>query len=1112
MAGAAPRKPARARKAPPRGPARTVGPATGKVSGGAVSTAGPAIKLAYAKAANDPRVKAVMAKVQRGAARTKQHLPAATKAGQAQSAALPPANEKLAGAKASQVGAMNAAQTGKPDQASFLTMLRAAIEKVIPKKTSGAKDFMKGEDKQQLKGAMTDNIGAQKAEATAGVQSASEQAPDPSRVPGKVVTPIPAEPAPVAPPVGAADAMPAPKKESDVSLDKGVKATDKAIKDAELTDDQLKEANDSRFSRVITAKQQVDTQSKALPERFRTKEKSVLGAAAAKATGDERKGLAGAVTSKKRSDLVIKARQLTAKEKDELRRKEVAKTIEGIYGATKEAVDRKLTSLETDVGKEFDAGTEAALVKMRDYVDERFDDRYSGIRGKARWLKDKFIPLPKSVKAWFDESRTVFTAELDKLVVRVANLVETRLKEAKALIAKGERDIAAYVASLPEDLKAVGREAQKEMAERFEDMRRDVDDKKQDLASNIAQRYKDATEKGEAALKEMVDAHKSLVEKAIEFVGEVVEVLRNFKNRLLGILKKGKDAIGLIVAHPVRFLGNLLSAVKLGLKQFVDRIWDHLKEGFLKWLFGSLADSGITMPKDLSLPSILMLVLQVLGLTYDRLRAKAVRLVGERNVALVERVVGFVKTLWDGGPAALWAEMQEFLSDLKQQVIDTLQNWVITTVIKAAVTKLATMFNPVGAIIQAILTIYNTVMFFIENINRILDFVEAVVSSFYKIATGAIGEAANWIEKALANTIPIIIAFLARLLGISGVTDKIVGTIKRVQSRVDRAVDKVLAKVVGGVGKLVGAGKAAVGAVLEWWKTKVPFTDKKGRPHKLFFAGEGAAARLKVASAEMFTEDFVARVEKVFETDAVAKSFARTNLVYAKQLKEAVDKLKVQLEREKKSGSPSAQFTEKKLKSTMMELGATIGPLIDILPENQVLDLPVKPGAFVTLPYKGAERKAEILFASKERVNYEVRSLSAKLNLPTAVFKKKWEANEIRPYIEEGAREKYLGATPGKASATGKVVVARYRTSLDAKQKVIVEWKPGRWWPIDDCDMSHDPVDAVDFWNNTARPRGWPPKGPDVRAWMLDPKNYILEPAPINRGRGSRDNQRYLAP
>src|SRR6267378_3061269 len=158
----APRKPARA-KPPRRAPARALGPVARASATMLPPMAGPAIKLSVKKASSDPRFKRVMDRVQRSAARTKQHPPAGQKAAEAQAAALPPANEKLAGAKAAQVGTMNNAETGKPDQSSFLAMLRAAIDKAIPKKTAGAKDFMKGDDKAQLKDAMTGNVSAQKA-------------------------------------------------------------------------------------------------------------------------------------------------------------------------------------------------------------------------------------------------------------------------------------------------------------------------------------------------------------------------------------------------------------------------------------------------------------------------------------------------------------------------------------------------------------------------------------------------------------------------------------------------------------------------------------------------------------------------------------------------------------------------------------------------------------------------------------------------------------------------------------------------------------------------------------------------------------------------------------
>src|SRR5262249_17420049 len=159
---------------------------------------------------------------------------------------------------------------------------------------------------------------------------------------------------------------------------------------------------------------------------------------------------------------------------------------------------------------------------------------------------------------------------------------------------------------------------------------------------------------------------------------------------------------------------------------------------------------------------ILFLVLQILGLTYERMRAKAVKIIGERNVGLLEKIFALIKALITGGPQAMWEQMKEYLSDLKDVVISAIQDWLIGQIIKAAKIKGISLFNPVGAIIQAILMIYNTVMFFIERINQILELVESIINSVDKIARGDIGAAANWVEKSLARTIPVIIAFLAR--------------------------------------------------------------------------------------------------------------------------------------------------------------------------------------------------------------------------------------------------------------------------------------------------------------------------------------------------------------
>ncbi len=113
-------------------------------------------------------------------------------------------------------------------------------------------------------------------------------------------------------------------------------------------------------------------------------------------------------------------------------------------------------------------------------------------------------------------------------------------------------------------------------------------------------------------------------------------------------------------------------------------------------------------------------------------------------------------------------------------------------------------------------------------------------------------------------------------------------------------------------------------------------------------------------------------------------------------------------------------------------------------------------------------------------------------------------------------REKYLGRTPGKASATGRKVIERMeaegkiqtnpRTGLQEFQS-----SDGNWYDLSKGDMAHQ-TDAVTWWNQTGRAYG--AKAPEVRAWMLNSDNYVLESSSINRSQGAilGQSERYLPP
>lgn len=112
------------------------------------------------------------------------------------------------------------------------------------------------------------------------------------------------------------------------------------------------------------------------------------------------------------------------------------------------------------------------------------------------------------------------------------------------------------------------------------------------------------------------------------------------------------------------------------------------------------------------------------------------------------------------------------------------------------------------------------------------------------------------------------------------------------------------------------------------------------------------------------------------------------------------------------------------------------------------------------------------------------------------------------------ARNQYMGRTPGKNSRTGREVQNRMRnegTLRDNKVTGKPEFQAtnGRWYPLDKADMAHR-TDAVRWWNSTGYQYG--ARAPEVRRWMLDPKNYRLDHYSLNRSAGARIGQTYRPP
>ena len=321
----------------------------------------------------------------------------------------------------------------------------------------------------------------------------------------------------------------------------------------------------------------------------------------------------------------------------------------------------------------------------------------------------------------------------------------------------------------------------------------------------------------------------------------------------LGYVKKTGAALKSILKNPLPFVGNLVRAAKLGFTNFAGNILNHLKAGLLNWLMGAL--QGVYIPQALTLPEIGKFVLSVLGLTWANIRQKLVKAVGETAVKAMEIGFDLVVTLVTQGPAAMWDKIKQQLATLKDAVVGAIINFVIETIVVKAVPKLIAMFIPGAGFISAIISIYDTVMVFVQKISKIIQVVTAFINSIVAIAAGNIGAAAAKVESVLAGLLSLAISFLAGFLGLGNVASKIMGVIQKIRAPIDTAIDWLINWIVTMAKKL---GKFLMSKVSEWWKIKKPFS-ANGESHTFRFDGEKRAAKAMVASDPTPLPQFIAQ-------------------------------------------------------------------------------------------------------------------------------------------------------------------------------------------------------------------------------------------------------------
>lgn len=784
----------------PTQPDAAAGPRTAAATGVAAGKKGP--RKPATAASSRAAIAPAISNIRQRASRARRHPDPGVPVASAENAAIVPATEQNRHAARQTITNLDEAKANEIKRQEFKDKLKEAIEKATPKpKTesqadkvmkTGAADASKTM-RQQLSTERDAAAGPMKSAATTEAKPSDQPKPPETRLQLEQVGPAPqaVSAAPVVP-------SPLPPEQLDYSSDRA--PTDQMMAENSVTQEQLKKGNEPAFGPTMEARSTAEKHEASVATQYRQSEAKVQTQAQVKASTAIAQGLTAMHGTRNAQVGQVVGQQHTTKKKNEVERQRITDKITEIKNNTRTAVNTILNEMESGAAEIFETG-----LKNAEKVYEATFEEAKG--GAWTWLTTWGSDWEELIENSLATARQAYLNQVDVAIDQVANFVSLKLIQAKKRVATGLSEVETFVQGLDKSVKKFGVDALKLVKADFEAMDSEIDQRRDGLIDKLAQQYKDSYERMSAMEEKLREANKSLWQRVYDATVGLIKKILAFKDMLLSILIGAVSLILDIISDPIGFLGNLVSGIMQGLQKFMSNIEAHLQKGLMDWLFGAISSTGLQLPDKFDLQGIVSIVLQILGLTYARFRARAVALVGEPVVAALEQAAEVFKIIVTEGISGLWRFIKEQVTDLKSLVLDAIFSFIKDRVIMAGITWIIGLLNPVSAFFKACKAIYDIVVFFINRGSQIMALVHAVIDSIKAIAKGAISTAIVLVEGALAKAIPVAIGFLASLLGLGDPSKPVRETIEKARSPINKAIDWVInlaVKAVKAAGKLIG--------------------------------------------------------------------------------------------------------------------------------------------------------------------------------------------------------------------------------------------------------------------------------------------------------------------
>lgn len=777
--------------------------------------------------AEDPQFQKTLGKIKKTRKAQGSHAPAEEKKGEVTSAAVLPAEEqKERNARSDHLTSMEstAEETEKKEESkpsfspeSFKELLKgnlAEIERTLPQSESEAEDFKRDKPLEGVKQNIGGQVATENARMTGPMASQVKQDAPPSAQPVEKPDELQEEkPGENPEPISAKAAAPKPMLDSEVSMARESQSLDDKMAEEGLTEEQLAESNEPNFVEALDSKRQAQQEATAAPGRYREKEEKILAGAQGRARSGGQAGFAAMHGSRTAAFTGVFAKQASTETTDKKEQKRILGELERIYNATKTDVDTLLRQLSTDVDTTFETEAGVAKKTFEDQVEEKLDDIY-GITVVDDWI---FGEDTEAIEEVFREEKERFLSSMDRTLDKIAELIAAQLNAAIDRIKQGRKEADDFYNGLSQEQQRLATEAMEIFKAQYDTLEESVNEKQQELAQALAESYKSNVD----SLRESFDKIKEEVSrgwigKAIDFIVDVATAIKKLGELLLSIISRIADLIGDILAHPIRFLENLASGVAAGFAKFIGNLDVYLISGFFDWLRGSVGGAAIEMPKEFDPKGLFGLVTQVLAVDYQMFRKLASRKLGEGVVSLLEQgselvapgleIFQLVRTQ---GLGALWDHIKEMVGNNLSEVFDQVKQTVLYQTIEKVLAFVAGLFTPAGAFVKAAQTLYRGLRFLVDNIDRIAELVNAFLDALTLAVAGNVSGISEKIVLALKNVIVVAIDFLAKLVGLGNLGDKVRRILKTLRQPIVRAMGWFLDKIKAVLRRVLGKGKGA---------------------------------------------------------------------------------------------------------------------------------------------------------------------------------------------------------------------------------------------------------------------------------------------------------------